>query len=160
MRVRVGSRSISNAVAKNKKGDKWKKKRSIHRNLNGRIQLKDLAGKSYMQMGFHIRIPLKSRHYRIIDLSDGVDKKKHIRQLEMIANFEFRKRSDRIQSISQMTANFREKGNITQVNESHIGMLDATGAESMIILTEQSNAADHTVLDDGGAGKPSQNGKQ
>ena len=38
--------------------------------MSGRIQLKDLVGKSYMKMGFYKRIELVSTKMRIIELRD------------------------------------------------------------------------------------------
>ena len=66
---------------------------------NGRIQLKDLKGKSYLAMRFFKRYPLDSQYMRIIDLvkdSNATKKKKqHQRENTNYKNFEFRTRADR-----------------------------------------------------------------
>ena len=68
MRVRVTGARISEQNAKQKKRSKYRNKSSVFANKNGRIQLKDMQGKSYMKMGFYRLVPLKSEHMRIIDL--------------------------------------------------------------------------------------------
>ena len=68
MRVRVGGNRVAKEKEKNKKLAKWRKKGIVFANLNGRIQLKDLKGKSYMSMKFYNRLPLASTKHRIIDL--------------------------------------------------------------------------------------------
>ena len=65
---------------------------------NGRIQLKDLKGKSYLAMRFFKRYPLESEKMRIIDLvkdSNTKKKKKNTGQNTNYKNFEFRTRADR-----------------------------------------------------------------
>ena len=65
---------------------------------NGRIQLKDLKGKSYLAMRFFKRYPLESEKMRIIDLvkeSNTKKKKKNASQNTNYKNFEFRTRADR-----------------------------------------------------------------
>lgn len=53
---------------KNSKLAKWRQQGFVFANLNGRIQLKDLKGKSYMHMEFYKKLPLDSTKLRIIDL--------------------------------------------------------------------------------------------
>ena len=76
MRVRVGGNRVAKEKKKNQKLAKWRQKGFVFANLNGRIQLKDLKGMSYMKMGFYKRIPLTSSRLRIIDLQTGDDKDK------------------------------------------------------------------------------------
>ena len=69
--------------------------------INGRIQLKDLDGHSYMSLRFYKRYPLESEYMRIIDLvkttSNSKDKvsKKQIKDNNNFANFEFKTREER-----------------------------------------------------------------
>ena len=75
MRVRVGGNKVAKERVKNKKLAKWRERGFIFANLNGRIQLKDLKGGSYMKMKFYQRLPLSSSKMRIIDLVTGEEKK-------------------------------------------------------------------------------------
>ena len=117
MRVRVTGARISEQNAKAKKRNKFRKKGSIFANKNGRIQLKDMHGKSYMKMGFYRLIPLKSEHMRIIDLQEEKKNHKVVTVNKIDSDFEFRKRADRRQAGTHQHNH----------NESRIGMLDQTG---------------------------------
>ena len=67
---------------------------------NGRIQLKDLSGKSYMAMRFYKRFPLESENMRIIDLvkasQNPKDKsnKNRTKGNRNFTNFEFKTRAE------------------------------------------------------------------
>jgi len=68
MRVKVNSQRVAEAKKKAKGENSWKSKKSISVSKNGRVQLKDLQGKSYMAMGFYKKFPMPSVDFRIIDL--------------------------------------------------------------------------------------------
>ena len=71
MRIRVSGARLAKERKKLKTESKsFRQKRTVFSNKNGRIQLKDLNGKSYMKMGFYKRIELESTKKRIIELRD------------------------------------------------------------------------------------------
>ena len=71
----MNSRAVVNAEKKARSKDKFKMKRTKVSSKNGRIKLKDMQGKSYMEMGFYKKFRLPSIDYRIIDLVEFVDER-------------------------------------------------------------------------------------
>ena len=114
MRLRVGGNRVALEQAKARKGAAWRKSKAMHANMNGRVQLKDLKGSSYMKLGFYRRVPLDSEKYIIVNLSD----KRPTKAKQKAQNFEFRKMADRYKS--------------RDLNESQMNLLDATGLESQM----------------------------
>ena len=80
MRVRVVSNRISKEVKKQRNATSFKRQSAVFFNLNGRIQLKDLDGKSYMAKGFYKRVDLESSKKRIFDLIKIKDENKRKRK--------------------------------------------------------------------------------
>ena len=116
---------MAHEQAKARKGAAWRKSRAMHANMNGRVQLKDLKGSSYMALAFYRRVPLDSEKMIIFNLSDKRTTKTKLKA----KNFEFRKMADRYKS--------------KDLNESQMNLLDATGLESqMPDVTKQSNPDD------------------
>ena len=68
MRVKVNSQRVAVAKKKAIGEGSWRDKKTVVTNKNGRVQLKDLQGKSYMEMGFYKKFPMPSVNFRIIDL--------------------------------------------------------------------------------------------
>ena len=100
MRVRVGGSRIAKEKKKHSKLAKWRQKGFVFANLNGRIQLKDLKGKSYMSMKFYNRVPMKSTELRIIDLQTG-DEKQKVKKKKAFDDFQFVKRGDRSRDLER-----------------------------------------------------------
>lgn len=121
MRVRVGGNRIAKEKKKNIKLAKWREKGFIFANTNGRIQLKDLKGKSYMEMKFYNRLPLSSSKMRIIDLVGGEEKKLSKKKKILLDEFEFQKRGDR-------SAELRNQQNKNDLNDSRMALLNASAS--------------------------------
>jgi len=76
----------------------------VHRNMTGRILLKDLDGKSYMGGGFYHHVPLPSEKMRIIDILEEFKNGKR-KKIEIDEEFEFIKRADRNKHLLSLDKN-------------------------------------------------------
>ena len=94
MRVRVSGNRVANENKKAKKNNKFRNKKKIYANMSGRIQLKDMKGRSYMEMGFYKRPPVPNEKMRIIFLYlDNIREKENSDKIG--ETFVFKKRQDR-----------------------------------------------------------------
>ena len=130
MRVRVVSNRISKEVKRQRQATSFKKQSAVFFNVNGRIQLKDLDGKSYMAKGFYKRASLESSKKRIYDLVKIKD-----------VNKRKRKEARRINASPQVTIGQFDPLGSPQNNatcedsgvpqDSQIGLLNLTRTESV-----------------------------
>ena len=108
--------------------------------MNGRIQLKDLRGQSYMALRFYKRFPLESEHMRIIDLvktsnSNIRDKvsKKRIKDNHHFANFEFKTRAEQ-ENIELVSGEINQAGAGLSNFDTDLSGLNVVTDNSMIGL--------------------------
>ena len=98
MRIRVGGNRIAKEQKKAREANKWRRKATTFTNTNGRILLKDLDGKSYMQLGFYKRMPLESTKMCIINLPRAENKN----GLKGNGTFKFTEKQNSLHALTSM----------------------------------------------------------
>ena len=97
MRVKGMSAKLSKELAKNKSRS-LRNRKSVHKNVAGRVKVKDMGKLSYMFLKMYERIEMPNKMERIIDLFETYQAQKDVFKVDEV--FNFRTRAERFKHLN------------------------------------------------------------